>query len=404
MQVAIVGGGMVGLAFALAIKRGCPGTDIRVLEARTPKTGAPPPLDSRATALNLASRSLLDQWGIWQQVAQSAADILAIHVSSKGRFGSALMEAVDVGETALGYVIENHLLGSLLLQHAEDNGVVFQAPVGVQGVVTGGGAPVLQLHDGAELAADLVIIADGADSVLARQLGISSDRRDVAQRAIAANVRVRGGQQQGVAWERFTAHGPIALLPLPEDTPGYKRYNLIWSAHPEQAAELEGLDDAEFLSALQREVGWRAGQLTAVGQRSAWDLTRVCAREQVRSGVVIAGNAAHTLHPVAGQGFNLSLRDAAALALALEGLPMTAGAKDSMSALQRYQELTAEDQRFTTGATDLLATLFRSRGPLLDLPRDAALATLDLLPPLRRRIAQRGTGQGITAATGQAGS
>ncbi len=207
-----------------------------------------------------------------------------------------------------------------------------------------------------------------------------------------------------MAWERFTAHGPIALLPLPEDTPGYKRYNLIWSAHPEQAAELEGLDDAEFLSALQREVGWRAGHLTAVGQRSAWDLTRVCAREQVRSGVVIAGNAAHTLHPVAGQGFNLSLRDAAALALALEELPVTAGASGSMAALQRYQQLTAEDQRFTTGATDLLATLFRSRGPLLDLPRDAALATLDLLPPLRRRIAQRGTGQGITAATGQAGS
>ena len=100
MQVAVVGGGMVGLAFALAIKNGCPGTDIRVLEARTPKTGAPPPLDSRATALNLASRSLLDQWGIWQQVAPSAADILAIHVSSKGRFGSALMEAVDVGESA----------------------------------------------------------------------------------------------------------------------------------------------------------------------------------------------------------------------------------------------------------------------------------------------------------------
>ncbi|MGB0763704.1 MAG: FAD-dependent monooxygenase [Luminiphilus sp.] len=404
MQIAVVGGGMVGLAFALAIKNGSPSADIRVLEARTPKTGAPPPLDSRATALNLASRSLLDQWGIWQQVAQSAADILAIHVSSKGRFGSALMEAVDVGETALGYVIENHLLGRLLLQHAEDSGVVFQAPVGVQGVVTDGAAPVLQLQDGGELAADLVIVADGADSLLARQLGISSDRRDVAQRAIAANVRCRGGQQQGVAWERFTAHGPIALLPLPEDTPGYNRYNLIWSAHPEQAAELEGLDDAEFLSALQREVGWRAGQLTAVGQRSAWDLTRVCAREQVRSGVVIAGNAAHTLHPVAGQGFNLSLRDAAALALALEELPVTAGARGSMAALQRYQQLTAEDQRFTTGATDLLATLFRSRGPLLDLPRDAALATLDLLPPLRRRIAQRGTGQGITAATGQAGS
>ena len=404
MQIAVVGGGMVGLAFALAIKNGSPSADIRVLEARTPKTGAPPPLDSRATALNLASRSLLDQWGIWQQVAQSAADILAIHVSSKGRFGSALMQAGDVGETALGYVIENHSLGSLLLQHAEDRGVVFQAPVGVQGVVTDGAAPVLQLQDGDEMVADLVIIADGADSVLARQLGISSDRRDVAQRAIAANVRCRGGQQQGVAWERFTAHGPIALLPLPEDTPGFNRYNLIWSAHPEQAAELERLDDAEFLSALQQEIGWRAGQLTAVGQRSAWDLTRVCAREQVRSGVVIAGNAAHTLHPVAGQGFNLSLRDAAALALALEELPVTAGARGSMAALQRYQQLTAEDQRFTTGATDLLATLFRSRGPLLDLPRDAALATLDLLPPLRRRIARRGTGQGIAAATGQAGS
>lgn len=401
MHIAIVGGGMVGLAFAIGIKHVLPAAEICVFEARALPSGSPSALDSRATALNLASCSLLEKWGIWPQVHEAAASIRSIHVSSKGRFGSALMDAGDVGEEALGHVIENHHLGALLMQLAQTCGVVIEAPAGVVGLAIAASQPVLLRQNGERMAADLVVVADGADSQLARQMGITSERREVEQRAIAANVRCED-TQEGIAWERFTANGPIALLPLPENIPGRRRYNLIWSAHPERAKALETLDDAAFLTALQQEVGWRVGRFTAVGCRTGWDLVRVRAREQVRGGLVIAGNAAHTLHPVAGQGFNLSLRDADALAQVLRESAAEGAAPGSIEVLQRYDRSTADDQRFTTGATDLLATLFRSRGPLLDLPRDTALATLDLLLPLRRQIAQRGAGRTRATLPGQA--
>lgn len=402
MQVEIVGGGMVGLAFAIAVKRALPEAGVRVMEARAFPASTPDALDSRATALNLASRDILQAWGIWEQVEQSTAGIQSIHVSCQGRFGSALMEAGDVGEAALGYVTENHCLGALLLELARACGVMVEAPAGVEGLSVEGGAPVILRQAGERHQADLVIIADGADSSLARQLGITSEKREVHQRAVAANVRCEGAQR-GIAWERFTANGPIALLPLPQVASDQCCYNLIWSMLPEQCRSLEAEGDDVFLEALQREVGWRVGRFTAVGHRTAWDLVRVRAREQVRPGVVIAGNAAHSLHPVAGQGFNLSLRDASALASVLAEAVAVGERPGSMNVLQRYDALTSVDQNFTTGATDMLATLFRARGPLLDVPRDTALATLDLLLPLRRKIAQRGTGRDRGSVMGQAG-
>ena len=402
MQVEIVGGGMVGLAFAIAVKRALPEAGVRVMEARAFPAGSPQALDSRATALNLASRDILHSWGIWEQLEQSTAEIESIHVSSQGRFGSALMEAGDVGEAALGYVTENHCLGALLLQLARACGVVFEAPAGVEGLSVEGGAPVILRKGGERHQADLVIIADGAASSLARQLGITSEKREVHQRAVATNVRCEG-EHRGIAWERFTANGPIALLPLPQVAGGQCCYNLIWSMLPERCRSLEAGGDDVFLEALQREIGWRVGRLTAVGHRTVWDLVRVRAREQVRPGVVIAGNAAHSLHPVAGQGFNLSLRDANALASVLAAAVAAGERPGSMNVLQRYDTLTSADQHFTTGATDMLATLFRARGPLLDVPRDTALATLDLLLPLRRKIAQHGTGRHRGSAVGHPG-
>jgi 2-polyprenyl-6-methoxyphenol hydroxylase-like FAD-dependent oxidoreductase len=165
--------------------------------------------------------------------------------------------------------------------------------------------------------------------------------------------------------------------------------------HPDEARAIEDVADADFLDALQRAVGWRLGRLTDVGRRTAWDLSRIAVREQVRAGVVIAGNAAHTLHPVAGQGFNLSLRDASRLAQTLTEAHAQGETFSSLPVLRRYESAVAKDQQETTRATDFLATLFRSRGFLLNLPRDAALAGLDFLVPLRRSIARRGTGKGM---------
>jgi 2-octaprenyl-6-methoxyphenol hydroxylase len=394
MRIEIVGGGMVGLAFAIALKRSLPDAAVRVLEARVLPSGAPSPLDSRATALNLASRDILASWGIWSQIEVLGAAIKAIHVSSRGRFGSAVIEANDVGEPALGYVVENHHVGSMLLKLAADYGVLLEAPAGVTGVDVSGPNPQILRGTAAPISADLVVIADGADSPLCHQMGVDMARRDVGQRAVAANVRFEG-LSLGTAWERFTDHGPIALLPLPDDVAGKQRYNLIWSMHPDESRVLEGANDAEFLQGLQRAVGWRLGRLTDVGRRTAWDLSRIAVREQVRAGVVIVGNAAHTLHPVAGQGFNLSLRDASRLAQTLAASQARGEHPSSLRVLRRYESAVARDQQETTQATDFLATLFRSRGVFLDLPRDAALAGLDLLVPLRKSIARRGTGKGM---------
>ena len=394
MRIEIVGGGMVGLAFAIALKRSLPDAAVRVLEARVLPSGAPSPLDSRATALNLASRDILASWGIWSQIEALGAAIKAIHVSSRGRFGSAVIEASDVGELALGYVVENHHVGAMLLQLAADSGVLLEAPAGVTGVDVSGPSPQILRGTAVPIPADLVVIADGADSPLCHQMGVDMARRDVGQRAVAANVRFEG-LSLGTAWERFTDHGPIALLPLPDDVSGKQRYNLIWSMHPDESRALEGANDADFLQALQRAVGWRLGRLTDVGRRTAWDLSRISVREQVRAGVVIVGNAAHTLHPVAGQGFNLSLRDASRLAQTLAASHTRGDHPSSLQVLRRYESAVAKDQQETTRATDLLATLFRSRGVFLDFPRDAALAGLDLLVPLRRSIARRGTGKGL---------
>ena len=393
MQVVVVGGGLVGLAFAIALRTAHPTASLRVLEARQAPTGAPDPLDSRATAINLASRDILEHWGVWPSVRDGACPIEQIHVSNRSRFGSALMSADSLGEQALGYVVENHQLGAALLARAEALQISLHAPVSVVAVDSEAGVPRVSLTDGRVLSADLMVIADGADSPLCRQLGIEPLRRNMDQRAVAANVQF-DGVQRGTAFERFTPTGPLALLPLPGTAQGQQRFNLIWSLSPGESKELEAAPAPAFLKALQQAVGWRLGQLLAVGRRTGWDLYRSSVREQVRPGWVIAGNAAHTLHPVAGQGFNLSLRDAQRLAESTRAALIAGEAVGSVQALQRYESLVQGDQRLTTQATDTLATLFSPRGLLLDLPRDAALASLDLLPGLRNSIARRGTGRG----------
>ena len=393
MQVVVVGGGLVGLAFAIALRTAHPSADVQILEARQAPTGAPDPLDSRATAINLASRDILEHWGVWSSVRDCACAIEQIHVSNRARFGSALMSADSLGEQALGYVVENHHLGAALLARAEALQITLDAPVSVVGVDSVAGVPQVSLADGRVLSADLMVVADGADSPLCQQLGIEPLRRNMDQRAVAANVQFDGAQQ-GTAFERFTPTGPLALLPLPSTAHGQQRFNLIWSLSPGESRELEAAPAPAFLAALQQAVGWRLGQLTAVGRRTGWDLYRSSVREQVRPGWVIVGNAAHTLHPVAGQGFNLSLRDAQRLAQSTQAALRTGEAVGSVQSLQRYERLVQGDQRLTTRATDTLATLFTPRGLLLDLPRDAALASLDLLPGLRDGIARRGTGRG----------
>jgi len=393
---------MVGLAFAIATRTALPQSEVVVLEARPIPQGNPDPLDTRASALNLASRSILEHWGLWSSLAAQSGVIEKIHVSNQGRFGSSLITPEDIGQAPLGYVIENHTLGRALKAKSDELGIELIAPAEVTSLATQPGGTGIELARGGALSADLVIVADGNQSALRSRLGVDVDRRANGQSAVVANVSFPGDQTH-LAYERFTPEGPLAMLPLPSVQSGHRRFNLVWSMASARAEHMLRAEDADFAAAVQHAFGWRLGPVAAVGKRSGWVLDRNLAREQVRQGFLVAGNAAHGIHPVAGQGLNLSLRDAATLQRVLIEAVKDQRSVGDLNTLQRYVALVRDDQAQTVAATDLLATLFNRRGVMLDLPRDAALAALDLVAPVRRRIARRGTGLDIPPVWSQDG-
>jgi ubiquinone biosynthesis UbiH/UbiF/VisC/COQ6 family hydroxylase len=392
-RVLIAGGGMVGLAFAIALKvRLGTRLSVELIESRALPSGDPDPLDSRASALNLRSCRLLAAFGIWDDLRDVAAPIRDVHVSNQRRFGSALLHARDLDGDALGFVAENHHIGRALLRRAEALGVLLRAPLAIASLPPPDAGVGLLLASGEQEAADLVILADGSQSSLRDALGIAVDERHTGQLAVVANVAF-SGKQQGIAFERFTAHGPLALLPLTDSKPGEQRFNLVWSQPEADGEALMAADDQAFMQALQAAFGWRLGKVLAVGRRTAWPLVRTRATEQSRPGYLVAGNAAHALHPVAGQGFNLSLRDADAFASVAQDAVAAGESPGDRQVLRHYEQRVSDDQSLTIGATDTLATLFNRRSPLLDVPRDAALAALDLSPELKRQVAVMGTGE-----------
>jgi ubiquinone biosynthesis UbiH/UbiF/VisC/COQ6 family hydroxylase len=395
-RVVIVGGGMVGLAFGVALAAVAgEHLSITILEAAVLPSGTPDPLDTRASAINAHSRDVLAAWGVWDGLEARAQCIRKIHVSNRHRFGSSLMSRADVSRDALGYVCENHYIGRALLERAEALGVRLEAPVDVVGLSPRQPSGYdIQTRDGHGAShnqpADLVLLAEGGRSGLCQQLGIAIERRPTGQVGLVANV-VFPGAQQGVAFERFTSSGPFALLPLPTTTPNQQRFNMVWCLTPERADRLSGLPKAALLAEVQQTFGWRLGRALDIGHRSTWRLDRLWALEQVRRGLVVVGNAAHALHPVAGQGVNLSLRDAHVFASVIAGGVREHRDIGDMHLLRSYQDRVIAAQESVVASTDWLATSFTAEA-WAALPGSAALAALDTLSPLRRLIAQRGAG------------
>lgn len=391
-QVLILGGGLAGLSFAIALATEAPDLKVTLLEAQPFRSGSPNPLDTRASALNLHSAEQLRQWALWSEVSQSVGAIEEIHVSHRGHFGSTLMTTADLGVPALGYVVENHILGAALLARAEQLGVTIRSPLKCKALQSDGSQPGVVTEDDEVLSADLVLLAAGAAPEWFDGLGITVAERPTYNHAIVFNASFQG-VQVGRAFERFTSHGPLAVLPLPSISRAEQRYNVVWSVPDNEAPALGALQDEPFIEAFQAAFGWRLGAVAAVGQRSQWPLVRLMASEQYRAGYLLVGNAAHTLHPVAGQGLNLSLREAGLLAAAL-GSALRSGAPiGQLNHLSTYLAQVTEEQHFVTHSTDLLATLFNRRGPLLDAPRNLSLALLDLLPAARASVASIGTGR-----------
>jgi len=388
-DIAIAGGGLVGASLALAL---APlGLRIALIEAATPGEGEHPSFDERTTALANGSVRVFRSLGVWRHMEREATQIKRIHVSDQGRFGSARIDAAEQGLESLGCVLPNRVIGAGLQLGLRDCPQVhLLAPARALGSEVAGDSRGLRFElGGAEqrLEARLVVAADGARSLVREQAGIGAQHWEYGQTAIIATLATQRFHDH-VAYERFTPEGPIAVLPLADG-----RCGLVWTRRPEEAARLLAVTDEVFLAELQHAFGFRLGRLLAVGRRQSYELGLWRADRHSGERLAVVGNAAQALHPIAGQGFNLGLRDAASLAEVIADA-IADGNPDvgAPSVLEAYAKWRDQDQRrivaFTDGLVRLFATPF---GPLRVL-RSAGLIAFDALPPAKSALARLSVG------------
>lgn len=389
VDVAIVGGGMVGASLALGLR----GLGIRVLliEGVAPGSSGQPSFDDRTTALGNASRRIFDALGVWQAIAPQAAAIRTIHVSDAGRFGFARLRAEEQGIDAFGYVVSNRVLGSVLWEKlSESPDITIKVParaesidIDEQGVRL---AVVTNAGDREDVRARLVVAADGAHSSVRVAADIEAGVEDYDQVAIVANVST-DRPRDGTAYERFTPTGPLAVLPLHDGS-----YGVIWSCRPEDAQRVLSLDDDSYLRELQSRFGWRAGKFVRAGRRVSYPLKLTRAATTTATRTVLIGNAAQALHPVAGQGFNLGLRDAAMLAEVIANA--SEADVGAPTVLQRFAQWRAADRTGVVRFTDGLVRLFGSSRPGVGILRNLGLLMFDLTPPAKSALARVSAGFG----------
>jgi len=396
VDIAIVGGGMVGASLALALA----GTQRRVLlvEAVVPDSDWQPSFDERTTALGNGSRRVFETLGVWPHLAAHAAPVREIRVSDAGHAGAARLSASGQGLEALGYVVPNRAIGRALWQQlAAQPALAICNPaqvtqlrldreaarllIGATAAGGGGGGAV------EHVTARVVVAADGAQSLVRAAAGIGAELEDYEQVAVVVHVAT-DLPAAGIAYERFTPTGPLAVLPLADG-----RYTVVWTLSPQRARDVCALDDASFAVALQAYFGWRIGRILRVGARAAYPLRLSRAERMVGERAVLVGNAAQALHPVAGQGFNLGLRDAALLAEILAAAPDPGAA----AVLEDYERRRESDRRGMIGFTDGLVRLFASGRPGVAAARNLGLALFDLAPGAKRALSRVSWGFGDEA-------
>jgi len=390
-DLAIVGGGMAGASLALAL-RGA-GLRLALIESAPLQVERLPGYDDRAIALALCSQRVFQGLGLWQRLAGRATPIRQIHVSERGGFGFTRLDAAEEGVPALGYVVTARDLGEVLLAEltamADSGQLDLLSSQRVTTVRVDAGAAHLGIGTDTEsqqLGARLLVAADGGNSFIRERLGFATERWDYQQTAVIANVTT-SLPHQGRAFERFTGQGPLAMLPLTEG-----RSALVWTLPNERVAEVLGWDDATFMQAVQSRFGWRLGRHQQVGRRSSYPLTHVRAQQTAQGRVALIGNAAHSLHPIAGQGFNLGIRDVAALAeVVIEGW-REQGDPGSDAVIRAYRAWREADQRQVAHATDGLNRLFHNPLMATRIGRNLGMLALQALPPVRSLFARHAMG------------
>ncbi len=391
VDVAIVGGGMVGASLALAL-RGLD-LDVALIESLPPDSSAQTSFDERTTALGNGTRRVFEALQVWDSIRGEAAAIRSIHVSERGGFGFARLVAAEQGIEAFGYVVPNRVIGRVLWEAlrrpaAGPGRLDLYMPASVRDAEIGSERVELRL-EGAEcgsltIAARLAVAADGAKSVLRERAGIGAAVEDYGQTAVIASVRAERAHD-GTAYERFTTDGPLALLPRHDGS-----YTVIWTLDPGRAAEVLRLEDAVFLQGLQQAFGWRVGRLEQVGRRAAYPLALTRAEATVAARTVLIGNASQSLHPVAGQGFNLGLRDAATLAELIG--EQQGGDVGAAPFLARFAARRVADRGGVTRFTDGLIRLFGDDRPGVGFARNLGLLLFDLAPPAKRALSRLSLG------------
>lgn len=415
-DVVIIGGGMVGASLAMALRN--TSLSIAVIEpfpmAEQGDSGPAyqPSYDSRSTAISWGSRLIYQQLGLWDTLSQHVTPIKKIHVSDRGRFGATRLNAHDYQVEALGYVAPNEWIGRTLSSALKSlNNVDFICPAKVEHITRTETSSRLTLvkqnpqteqfdaeADRQDVTAELVVIADGGRSETCQKLGIEMRTDTYGQHALVTNVTT-SQHHNFEAFERFTEGGPIAMLPLGgSDSRSHSDCALIWTLPEDQIEGVMALSDAEFISRLQDRFGYRLGKIEHLGTRAHYPLKLTQSAEQVRAGIVVVGNAAHALHPVAGQGYNLALRGVVALAERVIDASKKGDDIGSLSLLQRYVHDRHIDQDKTILFSDKITRLFGDANAGVGVFRDLGLVGLDILPGAKRIFARQAMGLGGSEA------
>jgi 2-octaprenyl-6-methoxyphenol hydroxylase len=383
----IVGGGLVGASLAIALD----GLPLRValIESIPDQVRIASSAGDRALAISWGSAQILDQLRIWQGVAATATPIRQIHVSDRGFFGKTRLSARHEGVDALGYVISARDLEKEACRVLAQTSVNKICPADVISVVSGHDSVHVSIKAGGVskvMSARMLAGADGSDSVVRRCMEIAQQKKDYGQVAIVCEVETSRPNCY-TAYERFTSTGPLAMLPA-----GKRKSAVVWTLTPDEAEEKMALPEAAFCEALQNAFGYWLGELQLVNRRVSFPLQRIRAVKMVADRVVLVGNASHQVHPVAGQGLNLGLRDVAVLAEML--LHQTSFAVDigERSFLEKYAKSRKADLDEVMGFTDTMVRLFSNKLMPLSLPRTLGLTALDLWGGARSALARRAMG------------
>lgn len=396
-QVIIVGGGMVGLSLSLMLAKA--NIAVKLLEAvKYPnyddQNVAPyhSSFDARNTALSRRSVQIYQKLGLWDALQQHATPILQVHITEQGSFGKARLIAEQEKVESFGQVIENAWLGRVLLTQVRQQPLI-ELIDGIQ--VTALTQDTEQVHIEAKrgeeflkLESKLLIAADGRDSFCRQAIGVGVDVHDYDQVAIVTTVQTSKPHEQ-VGFERFSALGPLALLPLP----GEYRRSVVWPVKKGTEGEWLGEEnDQHFLDALQKTYGDRAGKFEKTGKRFSYPLSQVLAHKQAVGRVILMGNAAHTIHPVAGQGFNLCLRDADVLVRYLVNQLTASDDIGNPDNLLAYEQARLSDQQRVIKFCDTVVRGFSNQNPLLKLIRNTGLIAFDVIPGVKPLVANYAMG------------